>query len=366
MPPNDQKPLRSSARPTVLVLDDQSTGRLVMAEVIKSIDHKINIMMFADALEAIDYVRREPPDLVLTDYRMPVIDGIETIRRLRCIYPYEQLPIVMTTVVDSREVLYRAFEAGATDYLVRPLDPTECRVRCKNLLSLRRQYLFNTSHADLVEERAEQVRTDLQLREMGILLRLAGAVDSPGAVSGKHLMRMGTYAGQIARGIGLSAEQVNTIELAAPLHDIGNAGIPDALLQKHGKLRAEEIAVMRDHVRIGPDLLRNSPSDFLQAATIIAQYHHEKFDGSGYPSGLQGHDIPLQARIVALADVFDALTSARPYRAPWESREAIAYIIGQKGLHFDPELVDVFVAQFGLTLSNQQVLSAGQRNAHGS
>jgi two-component system response regulator RpfG len=343
-----------------MVLDDQSTGRLVLAEVIKSIDRKINIMMFADALEALDHARRAPPDLVLTDYRMPVIDGLETIRRLRRIYPYEQLPIVMTTVVDSREILYSAFEAGATDYLIRPLDPTECRVRCKNLLNLRRQYLLGREHARVLEAHAEDVKADLRIREMDILLRLAGAVDRLGAVTGEHLIRMAAYAGQIASHIGLSAEQVDTIVLAAPLHDIGEVGIRDSLLQRRGQLTPGEIAIMRDHVRIGAELLRDSTSGFVQTAMIIAQCHHEKFDGSGYPRGLQGKDIPLQARIVALADVYDALTSARPYRAAWRREKAVAYIVAQKGRHFDPELADVFVAQLKLAQAAEQAQSAGR------
>jgi two-component system response regulator RpfG len=332
-----------TANPTVLVLDDQSTGRLVLAEVIKSIDKKINIMMFSDALEAIEYARTMPVDLVLTDYKMPVMDGIETIRQLRNMYPYEQLPIVMTTVVSNREVLYRAFEAGATDYLIRPVDPLECRVRCQNLLNLRQQYVINSKHARMLEERIDQVKRDLRLREMDTLLRLAAAADRRDASNGTHLKKMARYSALIARSIGLSDDQVEAIELAAPMHDIGKIGIPDAILQKSAALDPEEMAIMQTHARIGYEILRDSPSRFLQAAATIAQHHHERFDGSGYPAGLKGRDIPLKARIVALADVFDALTSERLYKPAWEWERAVEYIVDQKGKHFDPELVDVFV-----------------------
>ncbi len=331
-----------TVNPTVLVLDDQSTGRLVLAEVIKSIDKKINIMMFSDALEAIEYARTMPVDLVLTDYKMPVMDGIETIRQLRNMYPYEQLPIVMTTVVSNREVLYRAFEAGATDYLIRPVDPLECRVRCQNLLNLRQQYIINSKHARMLEERIDQVKRDLRLREMDTLFRLAGAAEGRDA-TGSHLKRMAKYAALIASGIGLSHDQVEAIELAAPMHDIGEIAIPDAILQKRGKLTREEIAVMQNHTRVGYQILKDSPSRFLQAAATIAQSHHERFDGSGYPAGLIGKEIPLKARIVALADVLDALTSDRPYRAAWEWQQAIDYIVEQKGRHFAPDLVDVLL-----------------------
>jgi two-component system response regulator RpfG len=341
-PVYDLKNFRT-ASPTVLVLDDQSTGRLVLAEVVKGLDKKINIMMFSDPLEAIEYARTMPVDLVLTDYKMPVLDGIETIRRLRTMYPYEQLPIVMTTVVSTRDVLYRAFEAGATDYLIRPVDPIECRVRCQNLLSQRQQYVINSKHARMLEDRIEQVKRDLRLREMDTLFRLAGAADRRDAVTGSHLKRMAKYSGLIARGMGLSEDEIEEIEMAAPMHDIGKIGIPDAIMQKKGRLTAEEVAIMQTHAQIGYEILKGSPSRFLQAAAVIAQNHHEKFDGTGYPFGLKNNNIPLMARIVALADVFDALTSERPYKEAWDWQKAVDYIIEQKGAHFDPDLVDVFL-----------------------
>jgi two-component system response regulator RpfG len=329
--------------PTVMVLDDQSTGRLVLAEVIKSIDKKINIMMFSDATEAIEYARNATVDLVLTDYKMPGVDGIEMIRQLRRLYSYQQLPIVMTTVVSNREVLYRAFEAGASDYLIRPVDPTECRVRCQNLLNLRQQYVANSKHARMLEERVEEVKRDLRVREMDTLFRLAGAADRRDAVTGAHLKRMARYSALIARSIGLTEEQAEEIELAAPMHDIGKIGIPDSIMQKRGQLTAEEVAIMKNHPQIGYEILKGSPSRFLQAAAIIAYCHHEKFDGTGYPLGLKGDDIPLEARVVALADVFDALTSKRPYKPAWGWDAAVNHLVEQKGRHFDPELVDVFL-----------------------
>jgi two-component system response regulator RpfG len=355
-PVYDLKNFRT-ASPTVLVLDDQSTGRLVLAEVVKGLDKKINIMMFSDPLEAIEYARTMPVDLVLTDYKMPVLDGIETIRRLRTMYPYEQLPIVMTTVVSTRDVLYRAFEAGATDYLIRPVDPIECRVRCQNLLSQRQQYVINSKHARMLEDRIEQVKRDLRLREMDTLFRLAGAADRRDAVTGSHLKRMAKYSGLIARGMGLSEDEIEEIEMAAPMHDIGKIGIPDAIMQKKGRLTAEEVAIMQTHAQIGYEILKGSPSRFLQAAAVIAQNHHEKFDGTGYPFGLKNNNIPLMARIVALADVFDALTSERPYKEAWEWQKAVDYIIEQKGTHFDPELVDVFLTHIDEARAIQRALA---------
>lgn len=343
--------------PTVMVLDDQSTGRLVLAEVIKSIDKKINIMMFSDATEAIEYARNAPLDLVLTDYKMPGVDGIETIRQLRRIYSYQQLPIVMTTVVSNREVLYRAFEAGASDYLIRPVDPTECRVRCQNLLNLRQQYVANSKHARMLEERIDEVKRDLRLREMDTLFRLSGAADRRDGVNGSHLKRMARYSALIARAICLDEDQVEAIELAAPMHDIGKLGIPDAILQKKGPLTPEETLIIRTHPQIGYDILKDSPSRFLQAAAVIAQSHHEKYDGTGYPSGLKGKDIPVAARIVALADVFDALTSERPFKPAWEWDAAVNYIVKQRDKHFDPELVDAFLANIDQARAIRRLLT---------
>ena len=329
--------------PTVVVIDHQSTGRLILAEVIKGIDRRIHIVMLSDPVVAIDYVRQNPVDLVLTDFKMPVLDGVETIRQLRRLYSYEQLPIVMTTVVSDREVRHSAFEAGATDFLIRPVDPVECRARCQNLLNLRQQYLINSNHALALEQRVAEVTRELRLREVETLVRLARASDLRDAITGAHLKRMAKYSGLIARRLGLSEDEAETIELAAPMHDIGKICMPDTVMHKSDLLNADELAIMHRHARIGHDILKDSPSRFLQVAASIALHHHEKFDGSGYPFGLAGAAIPLPARIVALADVFDALTSARPYKAPWEWAVALDFLVAQKGLHFDPELVDVFV-----------------------
>jgi two-component system response regulator RpfG len=338
-------PHSPAVTPTVVVLDDQSTGRLILAEVIKGIDRGIHIAMFADPVAAIDYVRQHPVDLVLTDFKMPVLDGVETIRQLRALYTYEQLPIVMTTVVSDREVRHRAFEAGATDFLIRPVDPIECRARCQNLLNLRQQYLINSNHARALEQRVAEVTRELRLSEIETLVRLARAADLRDAVTGAHLKRMARYAGLIARGLGLPDDEVEAIELAAPMHDIGKLCLPDAVLQQHDERDTADTAILHTHPRSGHDILKGSPSRFLQIAASIALHHHEKFDGSGYPFGLAGSAIPLEARIATLADVFDALTSARPGRAAWDWGVALDFLVAQKGRHFDPALVDVLLRQ---------------------
>jgi two-component system response regulator RpfG len=331
--------------PTVLVLSDQTARGAVLARIIKSLDKDIDVLIFSSVHRAFEHMRIEPVDLVLIDSRIAGRDSLATVAQLRNMYSGHELPIVVTAPADERDALSRAFKAGATDFMASPVDPLECRARCRNLLLMRRQHVANSDHARVLEERVEQASRNLRLHEVDTLFCLAGAADRRDAVTGAHLKRMAKYSGLIARGIGLSDDEIETIELAAPMHDIGKIGIPDAIMQKTQRLNAGELLVMQTHARIGYDILKDSPSRFSQAAAIIALNHHEKFDGSGYPSGLRGQDIPLKARIVALADVFDALTSKRPYKPAWEWQRAVDFIVAQKGGHFDPELADVFVSK---------------------
>jgi two-component system response regulator RpfG len=343
--------------PTVLVLDDQSTGRLILAEVVKGIDRNINIVMFANPVDAVDYVRKMPVDLVLTDYKMPAQDGIETIRQLRSMFTYEQLPIVMTTVVSDREVRYSAFEAGATDFLIRPVDPIECRARCQNLLNLRQQYLINSNHARLLEERIAQVTHELRLREIDTLSRLARAVEGRDPANRARLERMARYAALIANGLGLPAAEVEAIALAVTLHDIGMIAVPDRVRANTAALNPDEVSLLQTHARAGHDLLRDSPSHFLQLAASMALHHHEKFDGSGYPAGLRGRAIPLEARIVALVDALDSLTAPEAGAAERDFARALEQLQEQSERHFDPELVEVLMRQRDAAAQARSVLA---------
>ena len=330
--------------PTVVVLDDQSTGRLILAEVVKGIDRNINIVMFSNPVDAVEYVRKMPVDLVLTDYRMPLQDGIETIRQLRSMFSYEQLPIVMTTVVSDREVRYNAFEAGATDFLIRPVDPIECRARCQNLLNLRQQYLINSNHARVLEERVMQVTREFRLREIDTLSRLARTVENRDPVNRDRLHRMAHYAALVARGFGMPEEEVDAIELAVTLHDIGRIAQLDQVHADAAALSTQRPGSLPAHASGGHELLRDSPSPFLQLAASMALHHHEKFDGSGYPAGLARRAIPIEGRIVALVDAFDALTSGQS-SPPHDVDAAINLLRQQAERHFDPELVEVLARQ---------------------
>lgn len=336
----NSEPARSN---TVLIVDDQSTGRLILAEIVRSIDKFIDPVTFEHPEAALDYARTHPVDMVITDYQMPKMNGIDLVRELRKLFRDDTVPIVVITVDKEAEIRYQALDSGAIDFLTRPIDRIEYRQRFKNLLALRRHEIENANRRKWLEDKVRVATHELRRREVDTLFRLSRAAESRDKVTGLHLPRMAKYSALIAKGHGLSAAQQEAIELAAPMHDLGKIGIPDRILQSPDKLSEQDMQVMKTHAEIGYDLLKDSGSEYLQMGAMIALGHHEKYDGSGYPNGLQREAIPLEARIVAVADVYDALTSIRPYKQAWQPDQAFAWMHEQAGRHFDPELVEVLV-----------------------
>ena len=331
-----------SARNTVMVVDDQSTGRAILEQVVRGLDERVVVEGFARPVDAVVWATRHVSDLVLVDYMMPEMDGIEFVKRLRALPGYEHVPIVMITVHDDRKVRYAALDAGITDFLTKPIDARECLARCRNLLTLRRQHVVLEDRRRLLEHMVEDATREVREREKETLLRLARAGEVRDEETGYHLIRMSRYSRLIATAIGLEHDDAETVELAAPLHDIGKIGIPDHILLKADKLDSAEWEVMRRHPVIGHEILKGSASKYVRMGALIALGHHEKYDGSGYPNGLVGDHIPLCARIVAVADVYDALTSVRPYKNAWSSEQAFEYVTSQAGRHFDPHMVEAF------------------------
>jgi two-component system, response regulator RpfG len=330
-----------SARNTVMVVDDQSTGRAILEQVVRSLDERVAVEGFARPVDAVVWATRHVADLVLVDYMMPDMDGIEFVKRLRALPGYEHVPIVMVTVHDDRKVRYAALDAGITDFLTKPVDARECLARCRNLLTLRRQQLALEDRRRLLEHMVEDATREVREREKETLLRLARAGEFRDEETGYHLIRMARYSRLIAGGIGLDRDEAETIELAAPLHDIGKIGIPDAILFKPGPLTTEEWRIMQRHPDIGRQLIEKVP--FLQGAVPIVYHHHERWDGTGYPLGLRGEAIPLGARIFAVADTFDAMTFDRPYSKAASFRRAREEIRSCAGTHFDPAVVATFL-----------------------
>jgi two-component system response regulator RpfG len=332
-----------TVRNSVIIVDDQSTSRAILEQVVKGIDSSVEVHSFACPLDAVKWAGGRVADLVLVDFQMPRLDGIEFVTRLRLLPDYEHVPVVMVTVNDDRKVRYSALDAGVTDFLNKPVDTRECLARCKNLLTLRRQQLALEDRRRQLEGLVHDATEEVRQREKETLYRLARAGEFRDSETGNHIIRMARYSRLIADCIGLRREDAESIELAAPLHDIGKIGIPDHILLKPGKLSEAEQREMMQHPVIGYEILKASPSSYLRMGALIALGHHERFDGSGYPHGLAGDHIPLAARIVAVADVFDALTSVRPYKAAWPVDRALGYLAEQRGSHLDPRLVDAFL-----------------------
>lgn len=326
-----------------MIIDDQMTSRLILETIIKTIGSNIHVSSYDNARTALEIAKETPPDLVLADFKMPQMDGIEFTRQLRALEGCKDVPVVIVTIYDDRSILYKALDAGATDFLRKPVDHYECKVRCRNLLTLHKQQLIIRNRASMLETRVNIATEAIHTREKETLYRLARAGEFREGTSGSRLLRMGRFSTIIGRGLGLSDEQCHILEYAAPMHDIGKIGIPDNILKKPGKLDQDEFEQMKKHTIIGYEILKDSPSPYLQMGSIIALRHHERYDGTGYPDGIKGEDIPQVARIAAVADVFDALISKRIYKNAWSCDEAFEYIQSAGGQHLDPQCVEIFL-----------------------
>jgi two-component system response regulator RpfG len=342
--------------PVVVIIDDEFTSRAILDKVVRNVQKNIIVKTFADPIAAMEWVRTNQPDLIMLDYMMGGMTGLEVVQQIRRIASLEGVPIVVVTSLEEREVRYRVLDAGATDFITKPIDPYECRVRCRNMLSLRMQQKIILSRSQFLEYRVADATMQIHQREQETLFRLAKAGEYRDQDTGDHILRMARYSRLIAEAMGLPQDKCDLIEAAAPMHDIGKIGMPDNILLKPGKLSVDEFDVMKAHPQVGYQILQNSPSKYLSMGAEVALGHHEKFDGSGYPQGLKGEQIPLEARIVSVADVYDALTSDRPYKRGWSNEESLAYLTAQKGSHFDPNCVEAFLAQFSKVNFIQQQL----------
>ena len=330
-------------RYTALIVDDLATSRMLLGEMVRQINPPVVVESFESPVSALRFATEKAVDLVITDYSMRPFDGIELTRRLRALPGYADVPIVVVTIYADRRIRHAALEAGATDFLNKPVDEQEIKARCTNLLQLRRHKLILADQARNLEREIATAVTTIHARELETLLVLAKAGEYRDECTGNHVARMAQYSSLIGTRLGLPTETVHLLEVAAPMHDIGKIGIPDSILLKTGPLSTAEMEVMRRHPRIGYDILKHSPSKYLKTGAVIALGHHERFDGEGYPEGLRADEIPIEARIVAVADVFDALVTRRPYKQAWPIERAFEHLRSQRGKHFDPACVDAFM-----------------------
>ncbi|CCG40671.1 Two-component response transcriptional regulator rpfG [Magnetospirillum molischianum DSM 120] len=283
-------------------------------------------------------------DLVIVDYVMPKINGLQFIEAFLSDPSRADIPVIMVTTSDTTEVRYNALQLGATDFLRKPVDKIEFLTRVRNLLTLSRHHKQTKIQAVLLAEEVRKATSAIIEREREAILVLSRAAEFRDNETGAHLLRMSSYCQIIATRLELPPEEVELVFTAAPMHDIGKIGIPDQVLLKPGPLTPEERDIMTTHAVIGWQILCNNQSPLLQMAAKIAVSHHEKWDGTGYPNRLSGLDIPLAGRITAVADVFDALTSVRPYKQAWPLDKALDFLRSNRGTHFDPACVDAFLA----------------------
>jgi putative two-component system response regulator len=338
----------------ILIVDDDEASRDLLVAFVESLGHESETA--GDGIEAIAKMKLGF-DLILMDIMMPGMDGYEVTRQIRKDQKYSELPIIMTTALTSKDDRLRAVEAGANDYISKPVDKNELQVRMASLLKMKEaQDAVKHYRAELeekVEQRTKQLRDalnesiesqrEIKKAHTETIHRLVVAAEYKDEDTANHIKRMSHYSRILAGALHLSPGDVEIVHLASPLHDVGKIGTPDNILFKPAKHTPEEWEIMKQHTTFGGRILNGSSAKLLQAGEIIALSHHEKWDGSGYPKGISGEDIPLWGRITAVADVFDALTSKRPYKEPFSNEKSLQIMKEGRDKHFEPGLLDLFL-----------------------
>ena len=331
----------------ILVVDDQKAILTFLSAILSVITPVPIVHTFCSPIKALAALTEEQFDLILLDYNMPEMNGAQFIARTRMFPGYEHVPLVVVTIVDDREIRLRSLEAGATDFLNKPLDPAECRARCTNLLTMRHNTMELSRRASeatqFLANRVDAQTVELERLQRSALMWSAALVEEYSKNERAHIVRISQYCGAIAQKLGFSQTDTAALVAASTAHDIGNITIERELLTKDGLLTSDEVQVMRTHTTAGHGILQRFDSPYAELAATIALNHHERYDGSGYPAGLAGRNIPLAARIVAVADVFDALTYGNVKKRHHSIDGALALLERGKGSVFDHECVDAFI-----------------------
>jgi len=361
-------PPRTSSNPSkhyILIVDDLEPNRMVLNDQILSLGH---IPYQAEnGLDALEKIYDHPPDLILMDIIMPKMDGYQLLERLKQDQSLRHIPVIMISALDEINSVVRCIDHGAIDYMVKPFNLVLLRARINAALAVKRLHDEQQAHSKQIEaynirleERVRERTKELYESRKEIIFRLGRAAEYRDNETGLHVFRMSHLCARLGRELGMSEDECQMLLLASPLHDIGKIGIPDNILLKPGKLTPEEWDVMKLHTVIGGKILGGSQSEILKMAEVIALTHQEKWDGSGYPLGLKEEEIPLVGRITTICDVFDALTSERPYKREWSAEEAREYIENEAGKHFDPELTQVFLSIMPDVLKIQERFKEGR------
>lgn len=335
----------------IAIIDDVQMNVTLLQHLVRKLPDCESVC-FTDPVAALEWCLVNEPDLVIVDYMMPILSGTELVARFRASHPAS--PVLMITANHETALRHAALTIGVTDFLTKPIDKIEFLARAKNMLALRASHNKLADHGAWLADEVRKATETIVARERETIFCLSKAAEYRDPETGGHILRMAHYSRHIARCMGLSVAQQDLLLAAAPMHDVGKVGTPDMILLKPGKLTEAEFVIMKQHAVIGSEILSSSNSSLMQVAAEIAHTHHEKFDGSGYPRALVGEAIPLFGRIVAVADVFDALTSERPYKKSWSIEESTQLLRDGKGKHFDPSCVDAFLREWNEVLMIKQ------------
>jgi putative two-component system response regulator len=357
--------MNSPKQPRVLIVDDEPVVRRILLQRLSAEGYHCEEA--GSAQEAWERLCKHPAELVILDIKMPGKSGLELLSEIKQLD--RDTAVIMATAITDTATAISCMRDGASDYLVKPFNLDEVSISVQRALAQRRLEIDNRAYRQHLEEMVAERTIDLnqavdklKLASLDTILRLSRAAEYRDEGTGTHIQRMSQYSAAIARKLGLDERRVENILYAAPMHDVGKIGIPDRILLKPGSLDEDEWGVMKRHPLIGAEILRGADAEFIQLAEIITLTHHEKWDGSGYPRGLKGAEIPLAGGIVAVADVFDALTSARPYRPALSVAESLEIIKQGRGSQFDPDVVDAFLDVIDEVLSIRDRYSDQERS----
>ena len=326
----------------ILVVDDQEIVRMALVKILGQ--HGFSCREAADGYKALEVMEKERFDLLLCDIRMPGMDGLSVVKALAHQIP--EIAIVMVSSMDNAEMAMECLRYGAYGYVLKPFKTNDILIAVANGLRRRMLELEYKDRELLLAKRVMEQTLVIRASREEVALRLISASEHRDNETGAHVRRIGLYAAEMGRLLGWDEDGIECIRAAAPMHDIGKIGVPDRILQKGGRLTEEEWIIMKTHTTMGANILKDSTVPFIQMGARIAGCHHERWDGEGYPRGLSGTGIPIEARITCLVDVYDALINRRVYKRPWQEEEVLAYIHNQAGKQFDPELVTHFFDHF--------------------
>ncbi len=346
----DHAVMNDFSEANILIVDDNPANVALLEAILEdeNFDHLVGV---TDPYQVVPLCRQQRFDLILLDIRMPGISGIDVMHQLKEVTANDFLPIIVLTAQTDPETRQQALEAGAKDFLTKPFEDWEVLLRIRNTLQTRWYYTREVNRGDLLEDEVRRRTEEIRATQFEIVQRLGVAGELKDNETGAHVQRMSEVCSFLAKKYGKDQHYCELLRYASTMHDVGKIGIPDHVLLKPGKLTEDEWGIMKQHPEIGARIIGNNPSALIQLARETALYHHEKWDGSGYPFGMRGEAIPLSARLAAISDVFDALTSERPYKQAWSTEQAVAELRRESGRHFDPDIVDLFIEHLPEILS---------------